>query len=225
MLGRIQSIFAQKSYRIYQRPYELNIVGVRAAETRSNSFDDQIHVFYRNDLLKWEYHIFKATTDPGTYWLKNPASPQGTAILAQGQYVNAYQIGWHQNKYKALVQRGPVNIIRDYDRNAVLDFFNGKNERGIFGINIHRALVNGKTKFIDKFSAGCQVFESADDFAKFLEMCEKHKTKYGNQFTYTLIDTRAIQRETLRRVLLGLLSAGMMGAGYWLYSTESKSEK
>ncbi len=220
MLDRIQSIFSQQGYRLYTRPYEINIVGIRSAQTQSNRFDDQIHVFFKTGQLKWEYHIFKATTDPGTFWLKNPMSPQGTAILAQGQYVNAYQIGYHQGKYKALVQRGAVTVIRDYDRNAVLDFFNGRRERGLFGINVHRAFAQGKAKVIDRFSAGCQVFESAEDFAKFLSMCERHRGLYGNSFTYTLLDTRAVQRETYRRIALGTLAVGLMGLGYYLYTHE-----
>lgn len=220
MLDRIQSIFNQQGYRLYIRPYELNIVGIRSAQTESNRFDDQIHVFYKTNTFQWEYHIFKATTDPGTFWLRNPMSPQGTAILAEGQYVNAYQIGFHQNKYKALVQRGAVTVIRDYDRNAVLDFMNGRREKGLFGINIHRAFVQGKAKVIDKFSAGCQVFESAENFAKFLALCDKHKELYGNAFTYTLIDTRAVKRETVRRVTLGSLAVGLMGLGYYLYTYE-----
>lgn len=217
MLGRIASIFSQRGYRLKVRPYELNIMGIRSPENKSNSFDDEIHVFYKNDQNKWEYHIFKATTDPGTYWLQNPMSPQGTAILAQGQYEGAYQVGYHQNKYLALVQRGPVTVIRDYDRNALLDFFNGRKERGLFGINIHRALAQGKTKTIDRFSAGCQVFSNAEDFARFLVMCDKHKKLYGNKFTYTLIDLRAIKRETFKRVALVGLAGVLILTGLYLY--------
>ncbi len=217
MIGRIESIFNQRAYHLNSRPYELNILGIRSPETKSNSFDDEIHVFYKNDKGTWEYHIFKATTDPGTYWLKSPTSPQGTAILAQGQYPGAYQLGYHQNKYLALVQRGPVTIIRDYDRNAVLDFYNGKTQRGLFGINIHRAMAEGKTKIVDRFSAGCQVFENAEDFAGFLLMCDKHKKIYGNQFTYTLIDLRAIQRETFRRIVIGSVASAMILMGFYMY--------
>lgn len=217
MIGRIATIYSQRGYRLFTRPYELNILGIRSAETKSNSFDDEIHVFFKNEKNNWEYHIFKATTDPGTYWLKNPMSPKGTAILQQGQYTGAYQLGYHQNKYLALVQRGTVNVLRDYDRNAILDFLNGRKERGLFGINIHRALAQGKTKTIDRFSAGCQVFANATDFSRFLLMCEKHKKLYGNTFSYTLIDLRAIQRETIRRVLLGSLAGVLILTGAYFY--------
>lgn len=210
----MKSILRQRGYKLFNRPHELNIVGIRSKSTKANRFDDELHVFYKVNFLKWEYHIFKATTDPGTYWLENPMQPQGTAILAQGQYVNAYQIGLHQGKYKALVQRKPVSIIRDYDRNAWLDFSNGHKQTGMYGINIHRALAKGKTKYIDKFSAGCQVFENESDFELFLQLCEPHAKLYGNNFTYTLVDFRAIRRENIKRIAIGTFTLGVGLIGY-----------
>lgn len=219
ILPRVISILRQKGFVIHTRPFELNIVGIRSRNVLPNRFDDEIHVFYKSKPRKWEYHIFKATTDPGTFWLENPMQPQGTAILAQGQYVNAYQIGMHLGKYKALVQAGPVKIMRDYDRNAKLDFLNGKKEEGYFGINIHRAFAVGKTKIVDKYSAGCQVFANASDFYFFLELAERHSKLYGNKFTYTLLDFRAMRRESLRRIAIGTLTLGLGLIGYFRYGT------
>src|SRR5689334_7365452 len=153
MLSRIKAILKANGYLLYERPLELNIVGIRSKSTTPNAFDDEIHVFYVKDDGKWNYHIFPATTDPGTYWLSNPAYDQGTAILAQGQYRGCYAIGLHAGKYEALRQVKPVTVIRDYDRDAVLEFNNGTKETGEFGINIHRAESTGTTKTIDKYSA------------------------------------------------------------------------
>ena len=74
-------------------------------------------------------------------------------------------------------------------------FLNGKLDTGLFGINIHRASENGTTKIVDQYSAGCQVFASATEYILFMQLCERHKTLYGNDFTYTLIDQRALNRE------------------------------
>lgn len=191
----IQTALQAKGYSLFLRPFELNIVGVRADSTKSNAFDDAIHVFFNNAEGKVVHHRFAATTDPGTYWLKNPMKPQGTAILKEGQYKNAYGLGLHRGKYLALVQVRPVTVLRDYDRNAVLDFLNGTPDTGLFGINIHRASEIGTTKTVDLHSAGCQVFASITDFTLFLSLCERHRKLYGNQFTYTLIDERALNRE------------------------------
>jgi hypothetical protein len=224
MLGKLKSIARKLGYVIYTKPYQLNIWGVRSTETRANEFDDHIHVFYttgksKGGMRHWEYHVFRATTDPGTYWLKNPMMPQGSAILAQGQYVDAYEIGLHRGKYAALVQRKKVSVIRDYNRDSTLDFFNGRLETGLFGINIHRALREGITPYIDKHSAGCQVFENASDFYKLMQLAERHRSLYGNSFTYTLVDERATRRSMLKRMFFGTLAAGSgIAAMYYLLS-------
>jgi hypothetical protein len=145
-------------------------------------------------------------------------SPPGTAILKQGQYKGAYQIGLHRGKYYALVQSKPVTVLRDYDRNAILDFWNGKPETGMFGINIHRASVNGTTKSVDSYSAGCQVFANINDFNLFMQLCEKHKQLYDNSFTYTLIDKRAIAREQKKTMAVSLAGIGAgLGAAIITY--------
>lgn len=217
LLLKLRNILNIHRYRIYTRPFELNIVGLRSDNTQSNRFDDEIHVFFRDDRNKWHHYLFKATTDPGTYWLNNPMQPQGTAILAAGQYEGAYQLGYHQGKYLALVQRKPVTVIRDYDRNATLDFFNGTQTTGLYGINIHRAMLNGTTKSVDKHSAGCQVFSNINDYLFFLKLCERHGELYGNQFTYTLIDFRAIRRMNLRYTAYGAGFLTLAALSYWCF--------
>lgn len=214
VLQKLRAILKHKGYKLYTRPYELNIVGLRSASTIPNRFDDEIHVFYKVSPIKWNYHVYKATTDPGTFWLRNPLQPQGTAILAQGQYVNAYEMGLHRGKYLALVQRKPVTIMRDYHRDASLDFYNGKKTTGLYGINVHRANSTGTTKTVDKYSAGCQVFENAKAFQEFLRLCESHRSMYGNKFTYTLIDFRAVKRETYRRIAVGAGIIGLLAVGF-----------
>jgi hypothetical protein len=198
-MNTIQTALQKKGYRIFLRPFELNIVGVRADSVKPNSFDDSIYVFFNNNEGKLIEHRFPATTDPGTYWLKNPMNPQGTAILKEGQYLNTYALGLHRGKYMALVQVRPVTVMRDYDRNAVLDLLNGKEDKGLFGINIHRASETGTTKTVDQYSAGCQVFANATEYIQFMQLCERHKQLYGNQFTYTLIDQRAVNREAKKK--------------------------
>jgi hypothetical protein len=217
MLSRIQSILNQNGFTLYTEPYRLNIVGLRSTNVISNRFDDEIHVFYHTGKGVWNYRIFKATTDPGTYWLEHPYTPQGTAILAQGQFIDAYAIGLHRGQYQALVQVGSLSILRDYDRKAVIDLYNGTKITGSgFGINIHRANITGTTKYVDANSAGCQVFQDEKDFEEFMGLCYQQAKLYGNRFTYTLIDFRAIKRETMRRVALGSTAACTIALGLYL---------
>ena len=196
MLEMIQATLLQKGFKTFSRPFELNIVGIRSNSTKPNSFDDTLNIFYKSSDDKWQFHQFAATTDPGTYWLMNPMNPQGTAIVKHGQYIGSHGIGMHRGKYLALVQKRPLTVVRDYDRNATLDLMNGKEQTGMFGINIHHASVNGTTRTVDKYSAGCQVFANINDFNVFMRLAERHKQLYGNDFTYTLIDERALVRES-----------------------------
>src|SRR5688572_14826054 len=165
LIAALKSVCDKKGFKLYERPYELNIIGIRSPNTTPNAFDDRIVVFYKDDKGETISHVWDATTDPGTYWLNNPIQPQGTAILAEGQYVGAYVIGLHLGKYSALVQRGGmVTILRDYNRDAVLDFSSQVKSTGYFGINIHHANSVGITKSVDKNSAGCQVLANVEEF-------------------------------------------------------------
>jgi hypothetical protein len=225
VLSKIKGILRSKGYEIYTKPNELNIVGIRSTNTISNRFDDEIHVFYKVAPLIWHYHVYKATTDPGTFWLLNPMQPQGTAILAQGQYKGAYKIGLHQGKYKALVQSKPITVIRDYSRTAKLDFMNGSKDKGMFGINIHHASSNGITKQVDKYSAGCQVFANINEFNEFMGLCEKQMSLYGNSFTYTLIDFRAVKRQTIKRWAIGSVSVALGLTALWRILRKKNKKK
>jgi hypothetical protein len=223
MLSKIKGLLRFKGFKLFTRPYELNIVGLRSKSTLPNKFDDELHVFYMVNASKWEYHVFKITTDPGTFWLNNPMQPQGTAILAEGQYLNSHALGLHRGQYKALVQKSPLTIMRDYDRNAVLDFYNGKKESGQYGINIHRANKVGTTLSVDRNSAGCQVFANASDFELFLKMCEQHRSRFGNNFTYTLLDFRSVQRRRFRIAAYALGTAALVSlVGYQIYKTNNQ---
>lgn len=212
-----------KNFVVYEQPYKLNIVGLRSNTTVPNSFDDFIFTFFKNKDNQWEGYESPATTDTGTYWLNNPMSSKGSALLKEGQYKDVYAIDLHRGKYKAVTQRlGNVTVYRDYNRDAVLDFNNGREETGMFGINIHRANSTGTTKTVDKNSAGCQVFANVEDFNKFMQFAEESRNKYGNKFTYTLIDARAYSRKVKRYWAYTLVSTAIVILGYISYSTFRK---
>lgn len=224
MINELVKLAKKKGYEFYEQPFKLNIWGFRSPNTTPNSFDDEMHVAVnvaQTGRPKWLYLVFKCTTDPGTFWLKNPMHAQGTAILNPGQYINAYQIGLHRGQYKALVQSGgKVSVTRDYNRNAVLDFGNGRVMTGSFGINIHRANKEGSTYSVDKYSAGCQVFKNAADFDFFLKLCEMHRHFHGNRFTYTLVDERMEGRSQLKTLAIGGILVALLIGGYFLVTSD-----
>ena len=191
---RVKSIIEnikKKGFTIFETPYKLNIVGVRSSSVIPNKFDDYIYVFYKTNDGLWEGRKYVATTDTGTYWLKYPKMQSGSALLKEGQYIDTWKKGLHgeSNPYPALVQQKPVTVFRDYNKNNVLDF-NGKEQTGLFGINIHRANPNVPSQNVDKWSAGCQVFQDPKDFQDFMSLVDKYKTANNGLYSYTLIDNR-----------------------------------
>lgn len=177
--------------------YDVNVVGIRNLKTDNkvtNKFDDCITVSYKDILGEWHFHCFECTTDPGKYWVENIMKESGVAILKEGQYRSAYKIRKHRGQYDALCQKGPVKVYRDGNKDLEYDLIEENVEQGIYGINIHRATkYEGKTSTqIDRWSAGCQVIASNDDFREFMEILYKAREIWGNSFTYTLINSEDI---------------------------------
>lgn len=169
-----------------RKNYNLNIVGLRSDTTEANRFDDEMHVFWRFN-NKWELRKYKITTDPGLSWLHSPMNDRGTAILKEGQYRNSHRLGKHKGKYDALVQKEPVTVIRDFNRDMKLDYTSGREQTGIFGINIHKASQYGESLLVNKWSAGCQVFARPNEYSEFIRLCRLSISEWGNSFTYTLL--------------------------------------
>ena len=188
-VNQIQEVLARKDYLFFdkEKPYNLNIIGIRSDNAVSNSFDDHLYLIYRDDRLNLLTHRFEVTTDPGAYWLKNPLNVNGTAILVPGQYRSSHEIRKHQGKYEALCQKAPVKVWRDNDKDTNIDT-GGKTYEGIFGINIHRSNAKTESTVVEKWSAGCTVFKKVADFNFFMDICRKAKGIYGNSFTYTLLE-------------------------------------
>ena len=181
---------------------------MRSPNVKSNRFDDWFYAFWKDDTANWHFRKYPCTTDPGTFWLKNPKQPQGTAFLKEGQYMNAWKLGLHQGKYQALVQTSPLTIVRGIQRAEGIDWNGGHIETGNFGINIHRATKSGAALIVDRFSAGCQVLANANDFAELMELAKVHASRYGNAFTYSLLDFRTVRKNQNLKVGLIVLVIG-----------------
>lgn len=190
--------FKKKNYCYFDNGnYNLNIIGIRNKNhTVSNRFDDALIVIYKINVNSKERKIiYPITTDAGLTYMENPITTKGAAILVPNQYRGCFQIGKHQNKYTALVQRKPVSVYRDRNKDLIYDMNDNTIETGLFGINIHRSNPYYASQKIDKYSAGCQVFQTPCDFNSFMKLCEKQRALYGNSFTYTLLTQEELENE------------------------------
>lgn len=93
-----------------------------------------------------ELTVWRASTDPGLIYIKNPTNPKGCASLRPGLWW--YALGPHKN-HPALVQEEPVEVDRVSVTGKVVS-----RDRGFFGLNIHSG---GSQYSVGSFSAGCQV--------------------------------------------------------------------
>jgi hypothetical protein len=195
---QIEAAIHNKGYKWFDvGDYNLNIIGVRNTTTGkkvTNRFDDCITLTYKIKKT-WYFHCYPATTEPGNHWMMNLINKQGSAILVPGQYFKTHKIGLHRGKYEALCQQKVLSVYRDKNKDLVYDTDTGQIDKGIFGINIHRATErpNAISALVDKWSAGCQVIASNSDWEHFITICKKAADTWGNSFTYTLIESTDIK--------------------------------
>lgn len=235
-VSKINSLLSNlraKGYEVYKEPYRLNIIGVRNPNTNPQKFDDYIYVIYKDDNNRWVGRRYNATTDPSTIYLEKggfKSSTTGTAIMPEGQYVDTYKLGTHgtESPHTALKQDKSFCVYRDYNRDNLLNFDIDSKQCGNYRLNIHRARAGGaddgqgNTEFIGRYSAGCQVFQNSYCFDEFIDLAQQHRSRYGNKFTYTLLDKSLRNKFILKR---SLLIGGIIGGGLLIFLGIKKLKK
>lgn len=191
VISDLKKTLESKGYIYFTRGlYNLNIIGIRSNNDNkiTNEYDDLLVVEYTSGNNKQQL-VYSITTEPGVYYMKQKLlNPKGTAILVPGQYRGCWEIGKHNGKYNALVQKKPVKVYRDGNKDDIYDLDPKTINEGVFGINIHRSNENFTRSTVDMYSAGCQVFNRTNEFINFMYICKKQMNIYGNSFTYTLIN-------------------------------------
>lgn len=165
--------------------YNLNLIGIRRQDKQCDNFNDLMCVLFYIDGQP-VFFKFVITTNPSVYYRQHPINPKGVAIVKPDQYSGVWSIGFHKGQYLALVQKAPITVYRDNNLDDCLDI-NTPTDSGFHGINCHRSIASGISEKIGRWSAGCQVFSSDDDFQIFMALCLKAKSLWGNSFTYTLL--------------------------------------
>ncbi|SDZ94993.1 hypothetical protein [Marinobacterium iners] len=189
---QLQQACSARGYRFFDDGnYNLNIIGVRSADLQANTFNDLIYIAWR---VAGEPIVVSlpATTDPGVYWRENLANAAGTGFLVPGQYSGAFRVGKHKG-YHALVQARELPLYRDADRDAKLEPNESSIQTGYFGINLHRARVDGRSNLVDRWSAGCQVVADSSDFDLLMSLVDIASKHWGETFTYTLLDEQLLK--------------------------------
>lgn len=177
LAGRIIKYMLTKNYYVSTKPGEYNIVyveGMNADGTENNDapnhFNDRRIVIEVVDGIPKIIGNWEATTEPGSFWTRNPMNRGGAARIKFDQY-KAWRVGTHKtestNQPKALVQVENVTVHRDFDRNGIRT--GDKLDTGLFGINQHHA--NGAPRHdIGRWGAGCFVGRTETEHDKFMNL-------------------------------------------------------
>jgi hypothetical protein len=112
-------------------------------------YDDDIVLYIGDEVTVW-----KASTDPGRYYIQHPENPDGCAQLEEG--IHMFKVGVHQNKYLAFVQAESFHVNRLNSKGNVVSV-----EFGDFGIHLHSG---GPGIYVGIFSAGCQVIACEEGY-------------------------------------------------------------
>ena len=201
-IDKMISFMKSKGYTVYNEQYKLNIIAFRNKDSGniSNKFDETLCVFFLNENNAWVNRSYTITTVPG-YLPGTSVLPDKVAILQLGQYVEQYQIGYHQNRtgkpggqvdstgnlmpeHKCLKLATTV-VLRSKSGN--LYDYSSPSQKGSFGINIHHA-GNPQSENVFNYSEGCQVFKSYSAHVEFMNYCQNQITmSKKSTFTYTLV--------------------------------------
>lgn len=206
-------LMKSKGYVIYDRPYEVNTIGVRyqyPGQEYSNLFKDRMYVLYKDDKGNWKIKYWMISTIPGKLagdkktLLKDSVgkSRGGVGILKPAQYINVYNMGYHKKQVReqrAMRMDNPgVKQLAYRDQNygsPKISYTNEDPKNASGGANfrmyIHRAYPGGYN--VNNWSEGCQVFGDANSLNEYFDICEIHRKKYGNQFTYTLVTSKDVE--------------------------------
>ncbi len=196
---QLLSVYEDKGYQINEKPYQINMLGIRRDDIFDNMFSDRFVIFWKNGEMAWEKKEFEWTTLPGTKGqggVFNPltvAGMTGVAVLKEGQYLDTWRFydtytGWL--RYPYFQQEKKVKIYRDSNRDTIVDYEMPEQE-GWYGINIHRMSGNGQNqRYVNStyvtWSLGCQGAPEPI-FMEVVELARACAKTHGNLFTYTLI--------------------------------------
>lgn len=172
-------------YIVFEKgDFNLNIIVERTLPGTPNRFDDLLHLIYK-DQEKWVHRVYVVTADPGRTWLNDPSRREGTAILMHDQQIRGgFQLGTHKGQYPCLVQTRPLSVWRDNNKDGVADY-GGKIYTDSSGIQIHKAGTNSQQ--VEKWSAGCVVFQQESKFLEFMAIVQYAARTYGPRFSGTVL--------------------------------------
>jgi hypothetical protein len=150
--GRVQIVMLRGCRRDGQQ-----IVQLGDPLVYTNHYEDLMVAFGQKGGAQPFLATYRATAKPGDPWIKSStyaASDKGCPTVQPGQY--PYKRGMHRT-HRAMVQAGPLCVIRDLDDDGKLETTDLVDYPYGTGINIHASSDTGD--LVGWNSSGCQVLK------------------------------------------------------------------
>jgi len=188
----------ERDYPLQRGAGEINIVGIEGIDLdgtfnsdTADGWNDVVGVLtFDRGQPKFE-RMYKATTEPGHYYTRNPPVREGVARLDTGYHHKLWQVGLHRG-YEALTQGGNIaRLVRDINRNNRRDD-RVSSERSR-GINLHTTKTtnwrgSASASSIGQWSAGCVVIYDPDEFLELMKLVKSSaQYKRSAQFDFDFI--------------------------------------
>lgn len=173
-------------------PMLFNVIGIQGYMIKQGVVPNQPNVWNDVIALAWideggqkQTKFFVASTDPGSYYFRNPVNSGGTAHLALGQY--RMEKGPH-NGHPAFIQGGNMLLWRANKGTKYLDINTPMEEGRYNWINNHAGFAWTPETLVEWSSAGCQVILAAgwNDW-RWLDYYRTLKQNARNWHWYTLL--------------------------------------
>lgn len=193
--NQIKHLYISNGYKFREEFMALNVGALRSRNSQSDKFDDTGWCAWVDEngsnLL-----LFAVTTDPGKHWLLTPIKKEGCIIVVPGQYLEVYTKGLHNGKYECFKQAGSMYYVRDYNKDTILDFDLYRNPEslkirgfwGVYATNLHRASEFKIVKWIQNYSAGCQVVQDPEKYKQLIGLRDKSALAGFSRWDYTLFE-------------------------------------
>ncbi len=183
----IKSVITSLDMKVFTKPCDMNLGGIRTKDNHSEKFNDWLFMFYHDAKGRIYGVIENGTTDAGLFYRKNPINLDGTAIIQHSiQHKSCYtymEKGGHKGQ-EAFRQTGLMKYWRDADRDEYLEF-DGDEFTAIFNTNGHDMGTLGNN--VGKWSAGCwgSVNSVMDQFYKLAKL--QKSSGFGDKFSFTML--------------------------------------
>jgi hypothetical protein len=221
-VDKVIAAMQRKNYVIYANTAfgrnKLNLVGIREKNKAFNSpvsdfFNDYVVMFYYDSAGRRQERIGFLTTTPGLFYELeyygngNPAKNYKgtrTVVMKEGQWIDKFYKGLHKSKpalvqitskAKAKVLLGLIDYHKDDSLNATYN--DVAIISGEFATNIHSSGQYGPNdpkKKVGRWSGGCQVLRSYDDYLWMMQAAKNQLDNTGYKFfNYTLLNIADIK--------------------------------